>query len=90
MGGLTYDIFLKEESDSINKDKTVIELIEKYNVRSYAQLVKYCLYVQPKYYQSVVGRCGFWSAYVKSRANDFISVEMEYVIEESRGKKECQ
>lgn len=87
MGGTDYNQFLQVSADKYNDDLTLMEIIDKYNVRSYAQLVKYCAYCSREHYRSVVGRCGFWSAYVKSLANDINSRELQYLIDESRGKK---
>lgn len=87
MGGTDYNQFLNVSADKYNDDMTIMEVIDKYKVKSYAQLVRYCAYCSREHYKSVVGRCGFWSAYVKSNANDFNSTEMEYIIAEARGKK---
>lgn len=88
MGGTDYSQFLQVSSDKYNDDLTLMEVIDKYEIRSYAQLVKYCAYISRENYKSVVGRCGFWSAYVRSLANDSISRELENLINESRGKHE--
>lgn len=88
IGGTTYDKFLEYTVDKLNDDMSIIELIDKYKCRSYAQLVRYCIYCNRDYYRSVVGRCGFWSAYIRSLAMDTNSSELEYIIEEKRGKKE--
>lgn len=87
MGGTDYNQFLNVSADKYNDDLTLMEVIDKYQVRSYAQLVKYCAYCSREHYKSVVGRCGFWSAYVRSLANDINSKELQYLIDESRGKK---
>lgn len=87
MGGTDYEQFLNVSVDKYNDDLTVMELIDKYNVRSYAQLVKYCAYCSREHYKSVVGRCGFWSAYVRSLSNDSVSKELDYIIAEARSKK---
>lgn len=88
MGDIPYSIFLKDSADEKIEDVTLIELIDKYRVCSYAQLVKYCLYVEPKFYRSVVGRCGFWSAYIKSFTMDPKSAELQYLIDEKKGKQD--
>lgn len=88
IGGTTYDKFLEYTVDKLNDDLSVIELIDRYKCRSYAQLVKYCIYCNRDYYRSVVGRCGFWSAYIRSLAMDSNSNEMQIIIDEKRGKKE--
>lgn len=87
MGGTDYNMFLNVSADKYNDDITLMNIIEKYHVKSYAQLVRFCAYCSREHYKSVVGRCGFWSAYVRSLANDPNSQEMEYIIEEIRGKK---
>lgn len=88
IGGLDYTQYLNAVADKYNDDLTLMEIIEKYDVMSYAQLVKYCAYCSREHYKSVVGRCGFWSAYVRSRTNDSISRELQNIIDEKRGKKE--
>lgn len=87
MGGTDYDQYLHVSSDKYNDDLSLMELIDKYSVRSYAQLVKYCAYCSREHYKSVVGRCGFWSAYIRSLANDSNSYELQNIIDETRGKK---
>lgn len=88
IGGSEYDDCLHSTPDKQNDDLTIIELVKKYKVNSYAQLVEYCLYCDREHYRSIVGRCGFWSAYLKSRAQDSRSREMDYIINEKRGKKD--
>lgn len=88
IGGTSYDKFLEYTVDRLNDDISIIELIDRYNVRSYAQLVKYCLYANQMFYRSVVGRCGFWSAYIRSLAMDSNSMALQNIIDEIRGKKE--
>lgn len=87
IGGTSYDKFLEYTVDKINDDVSIIELIDKYRVRSYAQLVRYCLYCNRQLYRSVVGRCGFWSAYVRSLAMDPLSPSLENIIDERKGKE---
>ena len=43
IGGTSYDKFLEYTVDRLNDDISIIELIDKYNCRSYAQLVKYSI-----------------------------------------------
>lgn len=88
IGGTTYDKFLEYTVDKLNDDLSIIELIDRYKCKSYAQLVKYCIYCNRDYYRSVVGRCGFWSAYLRSLSMDSNSFEMQNIIDEKRGKKE--
>lgn len=88
LGGTDYSQYLNVSADKYNDDMTLMELIDKYSVRSYAQLVKYCAYCSREHYKSVVGRCGFWSAYIRSLANDSVSYELSILIDESRGKKD--
>lgn len=88
IGGTTYDKFLEYTVDKINDDLSIIELIDRYRVRSYAQLVRYCLYCNRQLYRSVVGRCGFWSAYVRSLSMDSLSSELENIIDERKSKKD--
>lgn len=87
MGGTDYNMFLNVSADKYNDDITLMNIIEKYHVRSYSQLVRFCAYCSREHYKSVVGRCGFWSAYVRSYASDANSPELEYFINEVRGKK---
>lgn len=88
MGDVTYDVFTKDSSDEKIQDVTLIELIDRYRIVSFAQLVKYCIYVEPRFYRSVSGRCGFWSAYLKSYSMDPKSSELQYLIDEKKGKQE--
>ena len=88
IGGAEYDDCLHTTPDKQNDDLSIIELIKKYNCTSYAQLVEYCLYCDREHYRSIVGRCGFWSAYLRSRSQDSKSRELEYIINEKRGKKD--
>lgn len=85
MGGLSYSKFLDYTKDSADSDLTLFGIIDKYKVKSYAQLVKYCAYVEKDKYANVVGRCSFWSAYIKSLAFDIESPELNYIINEKRG-----
>lgn len=87
MGSIPYSVFLDAEVDEKDTDTSLFELIEKYRCRSYSQLVRYCTYVEPKFYRAVCGRCGFWSAYLKSLSMDPNSAEMEYIISEKKGKQ---
>lgn len=84
IGGTSYSKYLDYETDRALEDLTLIELVKKYRIRSYTQLVDYCLYVAKSHYRSVVGRCGFWSAYIRG-FNDPISIEAENAINEKRG-----
>lgn len=88
MGGTDYYQFLNVSSEKYNDDMTLMEIIKKYNVGSYAQLVDYCMYCSREHYKSVVGRCGFWSAYLRSKVNDSRSHELQNIIDETRGKKD--
>lgn len=87
IGGTSYSKYLEYETDRALEDYSLIELIKKYRIRSYTQLVNYCLYVAKSHYKSVVGRCGFWSAYIRGM-NDPISLEVEAIIDEKRGIKD--
>lgn len=84
IGGTSYSKYLEYETDKALEDLSLIELIKKYRIRSYTQLVDYCIYVAKQHYRSVVGRCGFWSAYIRGM-NDPISQEAEAIIDEKRG-----
>lgn len=84
IGGTSYSKYLQYETDKALEDLSLIELIDKYRIRSYTQLVKYCIYVGTQYYKSVVGRCGFWSAYIRG-FNDPISNEAQSIIDEKKG-----
>lgn len=87
IGGTSYSKFLEFETDKSIEDMKLIELIKKYRIRSYTQLVDYCLFVAKQHYKSVVGRCGFWSAYIRGM-NDPISTEVEYIINDKRGMQD--
>lgn len=84
IGGTNYSKYLEFETDRALEDLGLIELIKKYRIRSYTQLVDYCIYVSKAHYRSVVGRCGFWSAYIRGM-NDPISLQAEAIIDEKRG-----
>lgn len=88
IGGTSYDRFLEYTVDKLNDDLSVIELIDRYRIRSYSQLVRYCIYCNRQLYRSVVGRCGFWSAYVRSLSMDSLSSELENIIDERKSKKD--
>ena len=87
IGGTNFSKYMDFETDRAEEDLTLIQLIRKYYIVSYAQLVNYCLFVKKQYYRSVVGRCGFWSAYLRS-LNDSKSIEIENMISEREGKNE--
>lgn len=86
IGGMSYSQFLDFVSDKVQNDLSLIGLIDKYQLRSYAQLVKYCLYVDKESYRSVVGRCGFWSAYLRSLREDPTNFEIQNIIDERTSK----
>lgn len=87
-GGVSFESYINEASDKFDDDTSLFDVIKKYNCTSFAQLVRYCSVVNRSQYKSVVGRCGFWSAYMRSLSNDSISWEMENIINEKRGIKE--
>lgn len=82
VGGLDYMKYFNDVGESFDSDRGIFQIIRKYNCTSYSQLVNYCAYVSPSYYKSVAGKCGFWSAYMRSLANDRNSIEMQYIIEQ--------
>lgn len=84
VGGIDYMKYFNDVGESFDSDRGIFQIIQKYNCTSYAQLVNYCAYVSPSYYKSVSGRCGFWSAYMRSLANDHVSITMQYEIDEKR------
>lgn len=86
IGGMSYSQFLDFVSDKVQNDLSLIQMIDKYQLRSYAQLVKYTLYVDKESYRSVVGRCGFWSAYLRSLREDPVNFEIQNIIDEKVGK----
>lgn len=86
VGGIDYMKYFNDVGDSFESDRGIFQLIKKYNCTSYAQLVNYCAYVSPSYYKSISGKCGFWSAYMRSLANDHISVQMQYIIDEKESQ----
>lgn len=85
MGGLSYNKFLNYETDSAMEDLSLFKLIDRYKIRSYSQLVRYCAFVRTESYRSIVGRCSFWSSYLKSLNFDTNSVELENIINEKAG-----
>lgn len=87
IGGLDYHEYVNTPRDKKRIDKNLFDIIRKYNCTSYSQLVRYCCYVVPEYYSQVTGKCGFWSAYMRSLANDSCSLQMEYDINEKIGVK---
>lgn len=86
-GGMDYSKYLNYTTDKVEDDLSLFQIIRKYNCTSYSQLVRYCAYVSKTYYKSVVGRCGFWSAYLRSLGMDSRSAEMENIIIEKEGMK---
>ena len=84
LGGVSYSKFLEFETDKALDDMSIIGIIRKYRIRSYAQLVDYCIYVKREHYRSVSGRCGFWSAYIRS-IGDSRSYELDNIINEKVG-----
>lgn len=85
IGGLDYYKYVNYITDKMEEDLQLFTVIETFNCTSYSQLVRYCAVVSPKFYKSVVGRCGFWSAYMRSLYNDHNSLKMEYAIQEKKG-----
>lgn len=82
IGGMDREQFMHFTSDKVQTDVSLMKVIDTYRVRSFAQLVKYCMYVDKESYRSVVGRCGFWSAYLRSLREDPNSFELQNIIDE--------